>query len=53
VFGFGGKKFSTNDEVKEAMHGYAVSQKSFSRKIQELIKRWRICIECDGDYVEK
>jgi hypothetical protein len=25
----------------------------FSRGIQALVKRWRICIERNGDYVEK
>jgi hypothetical protein len=51
----GGKKFSTDDEIKEAVHRWLHSQSEefFSRRIQALVKRWHTCIECGGDYVEK
>jgi hypothetical protein len=51
----GGKKFSTDDETKEAMHRWLRSQSEefFSRGIQALVKRWHTCIERGGDYVEK
>jgi histone-lysine N-methyltransferase SETMAR len=51
----GGKKFSTDDEIKEAVHRWLRSQSEefFSRRIQALVKRWHTCIERGGDYVEK
>jgi histone-lysine N-methyltransferase SETMAR len=51
---FGGKKFSTDDDIKEAVYRWLRSQRSFfSRGIQALVKRWHTCIERGGDYVEK
>jgi histone-lysine N-methyltransferase SETMAR len=51
----GGKKFSTDDQIKEVVHRwlYSQSEEFFSRGIQALVKRWHTCIECGGDYVEK
>jgi hypothetical protein len=51
----GGKKFSTDDEIKEAVHRWLHSQSGefFSRGIQALMKHWHTCIEHGGDYVEK
>jgi hypothetical protein len=51
----GGKKFSTDDEIKEVVHRWLCSQSEefFSRGIQALVKCWHICIERGGDYVEK
>jgi histone-lysine N-methyltransferase SETMAR len=51
----GGKKFSTEDEIKEAMHRWLRSQSEdfFSHGIQTLVKRWHTCIERGGDYIEK
>jgi histone-lysine N-methyltransferase SETMAR len=51
----GGKKFSTDDEIKEAVHRWPRSQSEgfFSRGIQALVKRWYTCIGRGGDYVEK
>jgi histone-lysine N-methyltransferase SETMAR len=49
------KKFSTDDETKEAVHRWLRSQSKefFSRGIQALVKRWHTCIERGGDCVEK
>jgi histone-lysine N-methyltransferase SETMAR len=49
------KKFSTDDDIKEAVHRWLRSQSEefFSRGIQALVKSWHTCIERGGDYVEK
>jgi hypothetical protein len=51
----GGKRFSTDDEIKEAVHRWLCSQSEefFSCEIQALVKRLHTCIERGGDYVEK
>jgi hypothetical protein len=51
----GGKKFRTDDEVKEAVHNWlhSHSEDFFPHGIQTLVKRWNTCIELGGDYVEK
>jgi hypothetical protein len=51
----GGKQFSTDDEIKEAVHRWLRSQSDefFSRGIQALVKCWHTCTEHGGDYVEK
>ena len=51
----GGEKFSTDDEVKVAVEAFFEEQdKSFFCKgMQGLEKRWKKCIELEGDYVEK
>jgi histone-lysine N-methyltransferase SETMAR len=51
----GGKKFSTDDEIKEVVHRWLRSQSEefFSHGIQALVKCWHTRIERGGDYVEK
>jgi hypothetical protein len=46
---------SRDDEIKEAVHRWLCSQSEefLSHGIQALVKRWHICIERGGDYVEK
>jgi hypothetical protein len=48
----GGKKFRSDEE---AVHEWLrrQPQEFFSRVIHTLRKRWRACIERNGDYVEK
>jgi histone-lysine N-methyltransferase SETMAR len=50
-----GKKFSTDDEIKEVVHRWlrSKSEEFFSRGIQALVKHWHTCTERGGDYVEK
>lgn len=51
----GGRKFNSDVELKETVHKWICSQPKefFSRGFQALVKRWRMCIERGGDYVEK
>jgi hypothetical protein len=51
----GGKKFRSGEEVQQAVHEWLrrQPQELFSREIHTLCKRWRACIERNGDYVEK
>jgi hypothetical protein len=51
----GGKKFRSDEEVQQAVHEWLrrQPQELFSRGIHTLCKRWRACIERNGDYVEK
>jgi histone-lysine N-methyltransferase SETMAR len=51
----GGKKFRSDIKVQQAVHEWLrrQPQESFSRGIHTLCKRWRACIERNGDYVEK
>jgi predicted amidophosphoribosyltransferase len=51
----GGKKFRSDEEVQQAVHEWLrrQAQEFFSRGIHALRKRWRACIERNGDYVEK
>jgi hypothetical protein len=51
----GGKKFRSDEEVQQAVHEWLrrQPQEFFSRGIDTLRKRWRVCIERNGDYVEK
>jgi hypothetical protein len=48
----GGKKFSMDNEIKEAVHRW-LRRGVFSCGIQALVMRWHTCIERGGDYVEK
>jgi hypothetical protein len=50
----GGKKFRSDEEVQQAVHEWLRRQRQefFSRGIHTLRKRWRACIERNGDYVE-
>ena len=51
----GGKKFSTDEEVKVEVKNWAkeVAAEFFDQGIKKLIPRLTTCIERDGDYVEK
>jgi hypothetical protein len=54
----GGKKFhsdESDEEVQQAVHEWLrrQPQEVFFRGIHTLRKRWRACIEQNGDYVEK
>jgi hypothetical protein len=51
----GGKKFHSDEEVQQVVHEWLCRQPQefFSRGIHTLCKRWRACIEQNGDYVEK
>ena len=48
----GGKYFGS-DESRRCMSGCALSQKTFSRGIHALPKRWNTCMVRNVDYVEK
>jgi len=51
----GGKKFRSDEEVRHVVHEWlrGLPKEFFSKGIYALCKRWRTCIECGGDYVEK
>jgi hypothetical protein len=51
----GGKKFRSDEGVQQAVLEWSRRQPQdfFSRGIHTLCKRWRACIEQNGDYVEK
>ena len=44
-----------DDEVRSALHEWLRARPTefFSRGIYALVKRWRKCIELEGDYVEQ
>ena len=50
-----GKRFSINEEVKEAITTWFEEQSKdfFSRGIKSLQQKWAKCIELLGDYIEK
>lgn len=50
-----GHRFLTDQSVKDAVHSWLVSQSKtfYSEGIRKLVKRWDICIEKRGDYIEK
>ena len=50
-----GRRFETDDEVKEVVHDWLRSQSQtfFSSGIKKLTDRWAKCIEKKGDYIEK
>ncbi|KAL1446983.1 hypothetical protein WDU94_003680 [Cyamophila willieti] len=50
----GGKKFSNDNEVKQAVNGYFedLDQSTYKTDIQALEHRWTKCIALKGDYVE-
>jgi len=52
---FRGKRFSSNEEVKEAVTTWFEEQSKyfFSRGINSLQQKWAKCIELLGDYIEK
>ena len=49
-----GRRFASDDEVKEAVHDWLRSQPQtfFSNGIKKFTDRWAKCIE-KGDYIEK
>ncbi|KAK4872242.1 hypothetical protein RN001_016366 [Aquatica leii] len=51
----GGKRFSTDEEVKEKVEKWAkeLAENYFEEGIKKLIPRYTTCIERNGDYVEK
>jgi len=51
----GGKSFSSDEEVQQAVHECLHSQPKyfFSRGIRALPKHWNTCMEYNGDDVEK
>ena len=50
-----GRHFSTDKEVREAVHKWLRDQKKtfFLERIRKPVDRWTKCIEKEGDYVEK
>ena len=50
-----GRRFTCNEEVKEAVHTWLREQpkRFFSAGIQKLVERYNKCIVLEGDYVEK
>jgi hypothetical protein len=50
----GGKAFTSDEEVQQAVHEWLLYQpKKIYRGIHALPKRWKTCIARTGDYVEK
>jgi len=50
---FQGRRFSTDKEVREAVHKWLCDQrKTFLEGIHKLVDHWTKCIEKEGDYVE-
>jgi hypothetical protein len=49
-----GRRFSSNEDMKEAVHTWLRQQpKSFSAGIHKLVERYNKRIVLQGDYVEK
>jgi hypothetical protein len=50
-----GTQFWGDDEVRSAVHEWLRTHPKdfFPREIYALVKRWRKCIELEGDYVEQ
>ena len=50
-----GRRFTPDQEVKEAVHAWLTAQLKtlFSEGIRKLVQRWTKCVEKQGDYVEK
>jgi histone-lysine N-methyltransferase SETMAR len=51
----GGRRFSSDDEVKTAVHGYFENLDGtfYYTGIEKLVARFDKCLNLDGDYVEK
>ena len=51
----GGKRYSTDDDVMEAVEGYfgSLSKAVIWEGINKLQYRWEKCVKLGGDYVEK
>jgi hypothetical protein len=50
-----GRRFSSDEEVNDAVQNWLNMQQKnfFSDGIKNLVKRWKRCVEVEGDYVEK
>jgi hypothetical protein len=50
-----GRHFASDLEVKEAVHVWLATQPKifFSEGIQKLVDHWTMCVEKDGDCIEK
>ena len=50
-----GNRYETDEDVKNAVHSWCRDKTAdfFADGIQQVVRRWRLCIERDGDYVEK
>jgi hypothetical protein len=49
-----GRRFSSDEEAFGAVQNWLKhNQKTFSDGIKKLVKRWSLCVEVEGDYVEK
>jgi hypothetical protein len=50
----GGKKFRSDEKAQQAVHEWLRRQPQYFFFLEESIhKRWWVCIERNGDYVEK
>ena len=50
-----GNRYETDEDVKNAVLSWCRDKTAdfFADGIQQVVRRWRLCIERDGDYVEK
>ena len=50
-----GNRYETDEDVKNAVLSWCRDKTAdfFADGIQQVVRRWRLCIEWDGDYVEK
>ncbi|GFR71535.1 transposase [Elysia marginata] len=50
-----GNRYETDEDVKNAVLSWCRDKTAvfFADSIQQVVRRWRLCIERDGDYVEK
>ena len=50
-----GNRYETDEDVKNAVLSWCRDKTAdfFADGIQQVVRRWRRCIERDGDYVEK
>ena len=50
-----GQKFETRNEIKTALRNVlrGMSTEWFQEGCKKLLDRWAMCVELEGDYVEK
>ena len=50
-----GNRYETDEDLKNAVLSWCRDKTTdfFADGIQQVVRRWRLCIERDGDYVEK
>ena len=50
-----GNHYDSDEEVVAAVRRWCREQapKFFADGIRQLVRRWQLCVDCDGDYVEK